>query len=59
VLIGSVWTSFSGTALYGANSSDSVWVIKKIEYNNSGGVSSIKKAVNAVWDNRATSVIYI
>ena len=57
-LTGSTYISYSGTAIYGSSRSSNVWLIKKITYNSIGGVASVEKAVNAVWDDRKTSVVY-
>jgi hypothetical protein len=53
-LTGGIYISYSGTAIYGSSRSSNVWLIKKITYNSLGGVASVEKAVNAVWDDRTT-----
>ena len=55
---GGIYVSYSGTAIYGSSKSSNVWLIKKITYNSLGGVASVGKAVNAVWDDRKTTVVY-
>ena len=49
-----IYVSYSGTASYGSLKSNAGWLIKKITYNITGGVASVEKAINAIWDDRTT-----
>lgn len=44
--------SYSGTALNGSLTSQSVWTIIRIVYTTSGTVSAQGTATSAIWDNR-------
>lgn len=51
-------TIYTGTAIKGSASSTAAWTITKYSLSDMTAATALLSPTNAIWDNRATSVVY-